>query len=142
MKKYKKYKVKYWNNLFIQPYGVNVDLIVYKNEKLLSKWAKKYKKVDLPEQDGSLGSVLPIGNNNYAIFLRQDIEIDTIVHECVHVTQFVFDYVGIYSDGVRSMALMEAEAYFTGALFTEVFNRVKKYVSLDYNWITVPKQVK
>lgn len=142
MHKYKKYKIKYWADLFLQPYGVNVDIILYKNSKLLSEWVEKYKKIKIPLEEDSLGSTLSIGDNNYVIFLKENVEIDTIVHECVHVTQFVCENIGMYNDCVRSVALMEAEAYLTGALFTEVFNRIKKYVKLDYNWITIPKKLK
>lgn len=137
MKNYPKYKVKLWDKLWIMTYDAYVDVVLFDETELLHKWLKDKKKCPdcVPKDREFAGYALQMNSSHFVIFLKnKNLVMSTLVHECVHVRQMLFESIGMYDDCLQSTALKEAEAYFTGELTYQVLVRVKDYL-LDNGWI-------
>ena len=93
------------------------------------------KKIDasiLPGEDTVHGFVCPITSadndeltHSYVMFIKDDVDISVVSHEAVHLTNFVFDYLGQELDACND----EAQAYLTGYLVQTFLEEIRGYKS-------------
>ena len=147
MKHYKKYKLWRWDDLYVNIYNVNIDIVVYEDFDLLKDWWSYEDDcgcVQLDDHGDPAGLCVPIKGGDFVVLLKKEsLQIDTIVHEIVHVRQFLFEGIGMYEDQQPFVphCLKESEAYFTGAIVMEVVNRVREHMDNTEFWITKVKRI-
>ena len=108
----------------------------------MTKFLKKFFNYnhDLSETNG----VLLDRKVKYALGLyKPNLSWDVLVHELVHLRQFVFEKIGMYDDVQKgySYGLMEAEAYFTSAVFQQVALRIQEHVLHEKRWLTTTEAI-
>lgn len=74
-------------------------------------------KVDKTYEAYSYNHITNQGNSEYyAVFRNRKIDIQTVVHECVHIANYIFRHNGMYG----SIDDDECQAYLTSWIFKEI----------------------
>lgn len=140
MKYNKRYQLWASDKISIDVYGTDVNILVYEDTQLMLKYMNASKNEtligfasEISEYDYLEGACIKTGIRQYLlVFDKKHLSVNTVVHECCHVRQYLMSSIGMYIDvcdsGTLSSALKEAEAYVEGYLCERVFNEIDKVI--------------
>lgn len=126
-------------------YRRSIQMVMFKKGKW-KKFRKQFKKHfgSDPGKEEPAGRVWREDGPNVYMLLRDDVNLGTVVHECTHVCQMIFEDLGLHDDLVEFVpeCLKEAQAYYIESLFNQTVYRFKEHIAFGPAYITETKRIK